>query len=304
MGWLMDQISEWLLAFILSTFQVVFDILENGLLSTPDVTGLPQVTALTGRSVLVVDTAFVLVFTAVAVITMTAGGNERARYETKDLIPRAVVGFIAAHFSPQVISKAIEVTNGLVGAFGSDKIDQSGALGAITAHVKAAGENTTSPLLVAILVAIIVVLLASTAFGLLTRLTVLIVLAAVAPIALAAHALPQTDPIARLWWQSLGGCLAIPALQAFTLQAGAWMLLDPKQMLPFLGIPNDPLAVANLLVVIMLLYVTVKIPKLVKRYVVRGAPPHNLFAAVVRTVVVQQGARAIGVPARIVGAGR
>src|SRR5207244_2525477 len=144
-----------------------------------------------------------------------------------------------------------------------------GALGAVAQHVQAAGSNPQAPLLAAVLIAIITVLLAATALGLLTRFGVLLILAVIAPIALAMHALPQTDPIARLWWRSIGGCLLTPCLQALTLQAGAWMLLDPTRLLPLLGLPADPTETVNLLVVIVLLYTTVKIPALVRRHVTR-----------------------------------
>jgi hypothetical protein len=60
------------------------------------------------------------------------------------------------------------------------------------------------------LIAVITVLLAAAAFGLITRFVVLIVLAAAAPLALALHALPQTDGLARLWWQATAGALAVP----------------------------------------------------------------------------------------------
>jgi hypothetical protein len=54
----------------------------------------------------VVDTVFVLAFTAAGVLTVAAGGDERSRYTVKDLMPRLVVGFIAAHFSPMVCAPA------------------------------------------------------------------------------------------------------------------------------------------------------------------------------------------------------
>jgi hypothetical protein len=60
------------------------------------------------------------------------------------------------------------------------------------------------------LIAVITVLLAAATFGLITRFVVLIVLAAAAPLALALHALPQTDGLARLWWQATADALAVP----------------------------------------------------------------------------------------------
>ena len=72
----------------------------------------------------------------------------------------------------------------------------------------------------------------------------------IAPVALACHALPQTDPAARLWWRSFLGCAAVPTLQAVTLTAGHWMLLDPAHLLPVFGLPVEPGEVINLLIVI------------------------------------------------------
>ncbi|GIJ49396.1 hypothetical protein Val02_62820 [Virgisporangium aliadipatigenens] len=297
----LTDIAEWLVNTILDAFLAILRIIENGLLLTPDVTALPQLRALTTKAVLVVDTVYVLVFLTAGILTMTAGGNEKARYEVKALIPRAIVGFVAAHFSPLFVGKLIEVANAFIRAIAGEKFDRDGAVAAIARLVKAAGKNPAQPVLTAILIGIIVVLLASTVFGLITRVAVLLVLAMLGPFALACYGLPQTERVAVLWWQSIGGCLLTPMVQAFCLQAGAWLLLDPAAMLPFLSIGGDPLQTANLMVVIVLLYATVKVPKLVKQYLVRGAPPHNLVTAVLRTTVVQQGARVIGIPATLRG---
>src|SRR2546430_1139201 len=89
-----NHFLNWVTTSILNSFDAIFDMIAKGLLLTPDVTGLPQVKALAGRSVWVVDTVFVLAFIAAGVITMTAGGDERARYTTKDLTPRGVVALL------------------------------------------------------------------------------------------------------------------------------------------------------------------------------------------------------------------
>ena len=109
MGWLLDQVAGWLLGFILGSFLAILAVIEKSLLISPDVTTLPQVQALTGRSVWIVDTVFVLVFVAAGTLTMVAGGNERLRYGVKELLPRAVVGFVAAHFSTLLVSQAINL---------------------------------------------------------------------------------------------------------------------------------------------------------------------------------------------------
>jgi hypothetical protein len=148
-------------------------------------------------------------------------------------------------------------------------------------------------LLFAVIALIITALLAMTAFSLVVRFSTLLVLTAAAPLALACHALPQTDGLARLWWRGYGGCLATPVLQALMLQAGEWMLLDPRHMLPALGFPGDPGPVLNLFVVMVLLWYTVKIPGLVGRFVSQSGRNTSFIGAVVRVVVVQQLAKAI-----------
>jgi len=294
MDWVLNKIMEWLVGAVLGVFNTIISMIEHGLLISPDVTGLPQIQALTGTSTWVVDTCFVLVFLAAGALIMVTGGDERSRYTVKDLAPRMVVGFICAHFSTLLVGQAIGLANGLTAGLTSDRVDHTGAMAAIRNQVQAAGASPANALLVVILIAIIAVLLAMTTFGLMVRFGVLLVLAAIAPIALACHALPQTDPVARLWWRSFGGCLLTPALQAFTLQAGATMLLDPNAALPTLGIPNDPLAMANLFVVLVLLWTTVKIPGLVRQYVIQGGRGNNFLGMIVRVVLVQQIGRSIG----------
>jgi hypothetical protein len=145
--------------------------------------------------------------------------------------------------------------------------------------------------------AIILFLLAATACSMIVRFALAIVLTAAAPLALACHALPMTDPVARLWWRCYVGLLVVPLAQAFVLSAGQWMLLDPHAMLPVLGLPLEPGSVVNLFVVMVLLWTTVKVPALMSRYVASGGGRNgNALGAVVRVVVVQQLTRGMKLP--------
>ncbi|MBQ0905456.1 conjugal transfer protein TrbL family protein [Micromonospora sp. U21] len=294
MGWLLDQILDWLAAAILACLDALIGVISSALLVTPDVTALPQVQALTGRSVLVVDTVFVLAFVAAGVLTMIAGGSEGSRYTVKDLIPRLIVGFVAAHFSQLWCGMLINLANALTAALTADEGDSDGALRAIKAHI-AAGQDKTAVLLFVVCVAIIAVLLASTAFSVIVRFAVVLVLTAFAPLALACHALPQTDPIARLWWKSYVGILAVPVVQGFTLYAGQWMLTDPEHLLPVLGLPVDPGGVINLFVVMVMLWTTLRVPALMRRFAFTsgGGGGANMLGAAVRVIVVQQVTRSI-----------
>lgn len=248
--------------------------------------------ALTGRSVWIVDTVFVLVFVAAGVLVMVAGG-EQSRYTVKDLLPRLVVGFTAAHFSQLACAQLIDVANALTSAVSEGGHDGGGAFTAIRTHLTAAQDHTV-PLLFLVLILIITVLVVTTAFQLIGRFVALLVMTSIAPLALACHALPQTDGLARLWWRAYTGCLAIPVAQAFFLTAGKQTLLDPAAMLPVFGLPVDPGGTLNLLVVVVLLWTTVKIPALMARWAGQtGRGTSNMLGAVVRVVVVQHLARTV-----------
>ncbi len=299
MGFVLDQIMDWVIDALLGCLDTLFALITGALLRTPDVTALPQVQALTGRSIWVVDTVFVLVFTAAGVLTMVAGGDEQARYTAKDLIPRGVVGFIAAHFSQLFCAKMIELANALTAAVTANDINQQGAVAAMQSHIKA-GREPTADLLFAVLVVLIIVLLASTAFSMISRFILVLILTAVAPLALACHALPQTDPAARMWWRTYAGALAVPIAQGFLLYAGQWMLLDPRNVLPILGLPIEPGGIVNLLIVVVLLFYTVKIPRLMSRWAASGGRQSNVLGMIARVVVVQRITRSVPGVGRLV----
>ncbi|MFG2043972.1 hypothetical protein [Dactylosporangium sp. NPDC048998] len=297
MVWFLDDMLDWFADKILACFDALIGLITNALLITPDVTTLPQAQALTGRSVLIVDLVFVLCFVAAGVLTMTTGGDERARYTVKDLIPRCIVGFVTAHFSQLWCAKLIELANAFTAALVQDNLAGDGeprpaALNGIKNHLLAA-QDQTAGLLFCVCAVIILILLGSTALSMIGRFTTVLLLTAAAPLALACHALPQTDPVARLWWRSYGVALAIPAVQGLTLYAGQWMLTDGSTMLPVVGLPIEPGGVTNLFVVMVLLWTTVKVPGLMRRSLSSGGQRPNFLGMVVRVVVVQQLSRAV-----------
>ncbi|WP_416905734.1 hypothetical protein [Micromonospora echinospora] len=294
MGGILDQVLEWLIEAVLACLDVIFGLITDVLLTTPQVTALPQVQALTGRSIWIVDTVFVLAFVAAGTMIMVSGGDERSRYTVKDLAPRLVVGFVAAHFSQLLCRELITLANAVTAAISDGNDDGSSAFAAVRNHI-GAGRDPTAPLLFLVLVLVVAVLIVMTAFQLIGRFVALLVLTAIAPLPLACHAVPALEGVARMWWRAFGGCLVIPAAQAFTLTAGQWMLLDASHMLPVLGLPGEPGGVLNLVIVIVLLGTTTKIPALVGRWAGQGGHgTTNVLGTAVRVVVVQHLTR--GVP--------
>jgi hypothetical protein len=288
---LLNGILDWLAKAILGAFDAIVGVINHILLVSPDVTGLPQVRALTAKTVGIVDAVFVLAFVAVGAVTMLSGGDERSRYTAKDLLSRCVVGFIAAHFSGLLCRQAITLANAIGAALTPDKLLGPDATNAMRSHLTT--PNQAGQVLLVVVFAVVVFLVGATAFQAVGRMGILLLLTAIAPIALAMHALPQTDPIARLWWRAYAGCLAVPILQAFTLYTGEWMLTDTHTMFPELPMAGDPFVVLNLLIVVVVLWTTVKIPGLMRRYVTTAGRGPNVLGTVVRVVVVGQLSRSI-----------
>jgi hypothetical protein len=118
------------------------------------------------------------------------------------------------------------------------------------------------------------------------RLGLLIVTAGIAPIALALHGTPQTEGAAKLWWRILLGSLGTVTIQAVALHTTLTIFLAPDANLPVLGLPGDPGAVMNLLIVVCLLWGVIKIHKLMSRYITQSKP--SAVGTILRVVLIQQ----------------
>ncbi len=286
-GWFGTQLLLWLLGVVLEAIKALWKLLAGTAFNTPDVTILPQVQAITSKSLTVVNVAFVLAI-IVAGITVMTNGTVQIRYGVGELAPRLVVGWIAANFSMPICSNLTLTANALTGALTGEDVASPGAFGQLLRVVTDAMTNPASTAIALVIGLIIAVLTGMLLVAWLVRLGVLIVLVGIAPVALACHALPYTDGAARLWWRSFLAVLGTVILQAVALHTALRIFLDPNANVPSLGLPKDPTGVLNLFIVACLLWVVVKIPGLMRRYVTRGGGQHNVAGLIVRMVLVQQ----------------
>lgn len=303
MGWLFDQATAWLLAFTRDTLNQTWALLVATLFHLPDVTGLPQVAAVSARSLVIVNTGFVAVIMVVGVVVMTRD-TVQSRYGLAELAPRMVIGLVAANFAPTICQAITTTANALVEALTGQGIASERSLAALLRVVTGALTNPTSALLVTLIGLTIDVLLALLLVGWIARFVALIVAVGVAPAALACHALPWTEPIAQAWWRTMGGLSITVVLQAVALNTSLAIFLDPAANLPSYGLPSDPTGLLNLFIVAVLLYATVRIPSLVRRQLTPGGRP-NLAATIVRFIVIHQLTRGLSTGLRSAfGAGR
>jgi hypothetical protein len=171
----------------------------------------------------------------------------------------------------------------------------------VQARIASAMSDAGSGVLVVVIGILIVVLLYALLASWLVRIGVLIILAAIAPVALACYALPYTQGAAQLWWRTLLACLATPVLQAVSFTAGVNLLLDPEHSLPILlGLPvgAPTMDAFNLFIVVVLLWVTVRIPRLMSRWVTHSGRQVSVAGVVLRAVVIQTVTRRLPIPRR------
>ena len=239
-NWLMGGLIDWLAERVTGMLGGLAALLTSTFFTSPDVTTFPQVQALSSRSSLVVNASFILAIVVAGVIGMTHG-SVQIRYDTKDLVPRLVFAFVISTFGVEVCRRLIEASNSLTAALAGEAASGPKVVEFVKARIVSAMTDPACAVLslvVGILIVVLFYLLLVSWFG---RLATLIVLAGLAPIALACYCLPQTQPAAQLWWRCLFGCLMVPTAQAVFFTTGVNLLLDPNLNVPImLGIGPAP----------------------------------------------------------------
>ncbi len=296
--WLLNGLIEWLAERVQGMLGGLVSFLTAAFFTSPDVTGFPQVQLLAGRSSIVVNAAFVLAIIVAGAVAMTHG-TLQIRYEVKDLGPRLVVGLVASNVGVELCQKLIETANALTLAMVGETASGPRVIEFVKARVVSAMKDPSAGVLSVVIGLIIVVLFYLLLVGWFARIAALIVLAGIAPVALACYALPHTQSAAHLWWRSLLGCLSIPVLQAMFFSTGVDLLLNPDHNVPILlGIgPAPSTDVFNLFIAACLLWVTVRIPTLVGRYVTRAGQMSTVGVAL-RAVIIQSVTRRLRLPGR------
>lgn len=286
--WLMNGLVEWLAERVVDLLSGLLAFLTSSVFLSPDVTALPQVQALAGKSALVVNACYILAIITAGIVVMV-GGSMEVRYGVKELVPRLVVGFILSNFAVPLCSVLIEVANALTTSMVGTAAPTNQALTMAKTHVASALTDQSTAILALIIGLLIVFLFFALLFGWIVRVGVLVILAGLAPVALACYCLPYTQPVAALWWRTLLGCLGTATLQAIAFSTGIQLLIDPNSSLPvLLGLPGSN--VINLLLVLVVLWTTVKIPGLVRKYVTHKGGV-NMAALLLRSVAIQTATR-------------
>lgn len=293
MSWAADKLIEailaWLTDAIVGGLNTLWNLLAATVFVSPDVTVLPQVQAVSGTSLAIVNTIYVLAILWMAILVM-GRDTFQTRYGPGELIPRLVIGLIGANLAMPLCSQLIGLANALTAALTSQDITSPGSMRHMRTVVDSslANQNGKSPasFLLVLIGLVIAVMVGMLLVQWIVRLGLLVVAVGVAPIALAMHGTSQTEPAAKLWWRAILGTLGTVIIQAVALHTTLTVFLDPQANLPALGLPGDPGVVMNLLIVLCLLWVVLKVPSMMRRYITKSPP--SQAGTIVRVVLIQQ----------------
>jgi hypothetical protein len=258
-----DAINGWFRDLVASSLGPLLDMVARTILATPDLTAATsRVRELWLVSAGIANTIFVLLVTAGGVLVMTHETLQTS-YGVKEIAPRLTVAFLAANLSLIMTGQAIPLANALARALLGT--------GADPAHVQAtlrtlalAPLDTSSGLLILVALVIAVMALALVATYVI-RVSLLIVLVAGAPLALACHALPKAEGLAYLWWRAFAGCFGVQLGQALVLAMAVRVFFQADRA-HVLGLQGSAHLV-DLIVVGCLLWMLLRIPVWVSRLV-------------------------------------
>lgn len=245
-----EAINAWLRGLAAQLLGPALDAAGQLLFQTPAVDAIPQVQQTWALARTVADGLFVVAFCAVGVLVMAGGGSD-ARYSAKILVPRVALAAVMANASLAICGALIQFDNalvtGLLGATPGPAI--LAALGGLIAR-----DGTTAQLVgvaIAVAAAVLALLLVAVYVG---RGLILVLLACLAPLALASYALPQTGDVARLWWRAFTALLFVQVIQA-ALVAVAVSLVGATDWLATSGS-----ALASGLLLVVVLYLLFRLP--------------------------------------------
>ncbi|WP_194906285.1 ABC transporter permease [Catenulispora rubra] len=283
-GQIEKAIDTWFGDLVKSALEPVLKLVGSTLLSSPDLSDGRVAQVWTGV-LITANTLYILFFLAGAVIVM---GHQtvQTRYSMKEIAPRLVIGAIASNASLWAICQTVSLGNALAAALMGGKLSAEGIGSRLTSMVVdrlflPSGITQLFLVLLGGAVAVMGVVLLVTC---LIRAATLLTLTAGSPLALACHALPQTDPLARLWWRAIIGCLATQVAQALVLVICVQIFFDPNADTIF-GLPSDG-GLVDLLLCLVLLFTLIKIPIWTTRVVLgRSAMGATMVGRLARSFV-------------------
>ena len=247
-----NAITSWFAGLVKSAVNPLLALIGQTALSTPQPDSIPAVRTLWSTGLGIADACYGLLVLIGGIIVMSHETLQTS-YSAKEIAPRIVLGFIAANLSMVLMTRAVDLANGLSAAFTAGGVDPQTAA---TSLMTTLGNSISSGGIFLILLALAGVVLALVlALVYVIRLMAVVLLAAAAPVCLALYALPQTAWAARWWWRALTAALAIQVAQGLVMTAAVQVFFAPG-WLPW----HVSGYLEQILVTLCLLWILMRIP--------------------------------------------
>jgi hypothetical protein len=289
-GKVREAVNDWFRGLVEDALRPSLELVGKTLLATPRVVGEERIRQLWQVVAGIANALLVLAALAAAALAMTHE-SVQTRYSIKEVLPRLFVAAVLVNaslaLSGQMIAFANALSTGLV-ASGADAVQASERLATwVVAAVSGGGIFLIFLGLACAGFAVVLLVLY------IVRAALIVLLVVAAPIMLLAHALPQTEGLAHMWWRAMIAALSIQVAQALTLAVAVSVFFTPDGH-SALGLSATG-GLIDLLVALCLLWVLLKIPFWAKEAVFSGR--RSTIATTVRTYVVAKGVRAAAVAA-------
>jgi hypothetical protein len=245
-----NAITSWFASLVTSAVNPLLALIGRTALSTPQPDSIAAVQTLWSTGLGITDACYGLLVLIGGIIVMSHETLQTS-YSAKEIAPRIVLGFAAANLSMLLMTRAVDLANGLSAAFTTAGVNPQTAAAAL---ITTLGDAVSSHGIFLILLALAGVVLALVLVAVyVIRLMAVVLLAAAAPVCLALYALPQTAWAARWWWRALTAALAVQAAQGLVLTAAVRVFLSPG-WLAWNG------SLGKTLITLCLLWILVRIP--------------------------------------------
>jgi len=252
-----NAITSWFAGLVTSAVSPLVSLIGQTALSTPQPDSIAAVRTLWSTGLGIADACYALLVLIGGIIVMSHETLQTS-YSAKEIAPRIVLGFAGANLSMVVMTRAIDVANGLSAAFTAGGVNPQAAAASLLTTL---GNSVSSGGIFLVLLALAGVVLALVLAAVyVIRLMAVVLLAAAAPLCLALYALPQTAWAARWWWRALTAALAIQVAQGLVLTAAVQVFFSPGWL------PGDiSSTLGQTLITLCLLWILMRIPFWVAR---------------------------------------
>jgi hypothetical protein len=275
-----NAITSWFAGLVKSAVNPLLSLIGRTALSTPQPDSIAAVQSLWATGLGIADACYGLLVLIGGIIVMTHETLQTS-YSAKEIAPRIVIGFVTANLSMVLMSKAIDLANGLSAAFTAGGVNPQSAATSLMNTLSNAISNGGIFLILLALAGVVLALVLAAVYVI--RLMAVVLLAAAAPLCLALYALPQTAWAARWWWRALTAALAIQVAQGLVMTAAVQVFFSPGWL------PNDiSSTLGQTLITLCLLYILMRIPFWIARPVLTpfgGSPLRRIVRFAVTAAI-------------------